>query len=208
MTYYRLALESKYVSDNLQHWIDLIFGYKQRGPDAVTSHNGTKPIYLKNVLMIFIVFHYLTYEGAVDLDAISDPMERVAITLQINEFGQTPRQLFKRPHPPKHDFKAKIMIAPRKTSAQPKSEADDHVDSATEIKEQKDHHETSEEAKTESPKPNKPAPNQSLEPVKSESDKTSKNKEVAGDSLWEGKTTDKVQIKQVQKVHKRYSFTI
>ena len=42
-----LALESKYVSDNLQHWIDLIFGFKQRGPDAVTAHNGIKLAYFE-----------------------------------------------------------------------------------------------------------------------------------------------------------------
>ena len=78
------ALESEYVSLNLHKWIDLVFGYKQRGPEAESSHN---------------LFYYLTYEGAVDLDSIVDPLERAATEAQIAHFGQTPSQLLRKPHP-------------------------------------------------------------------------------------------------------------
>lgn len=44
----------------------------------------------------------MTYEGNVDLESIHDPVERNAIEVQISEFGQTPRQLFKKPHPEKY----------------------------------------------------------------------------------------------------------
>ena len=82
---HRLALESEYVSQNLNHWIDLVFGYKQRGPEAEAAHN---------------VFHYLTYEGAVDLDKITNEVDRAAAESQIQNFGQTPSQiLVKEPHP-------------------------------------------------------------------------------------------------------------
>ena len=60
---HRLALESDYVSQNLHHWIDLIFGYKQRGAEAEAAHN---------------LFHYLSYEGAVDLDKINNDVDRAA----------------------------------------------------------------------------------------------------------------------------------
>ncbi len=52
---HRQALESEQVSKNLHRWIDLVFGYQQRGEEAVKAAN---------------VFYYLTYEGAVDLSLV------------------------------------------------------------------------------------------------------------------------------------------
>lgn len=81
---HRRALECEYVSAHLHEWIDLIFGYKQKGPKAVEALN---------------VFYYCSYEGAVDLDALKSAVEREAMEGMINNFGQTPCQLLREPHP-------------------------------------------------------------------------------------------------------------
>ncbi|KAL8948281.1 MAG: hypothetical protein Q9222_005516, partial [Ikaeria aurantiellina] len=82
----REALESEYVSKHLHHWIDLVFGHKQRGEAALEATN---------------VFHHLSYHGAKDLDKIEDPVERLATIGIIHNFGQTPHQVFQRSHPPR-----------------------------------------------------------------------------------------------------------
>jgi WD40 repeat protein len=40
----------------------------------------------------------MTYQGAVDVDSIVDPVEKQSTISQINNFGQTPLQLFTKPH--------------------------------------------------------------------------------------------------------------
>ena len=86
----REALESPYVSQNLHRWIDLVFGFKQRGEAAFEATN---------------VFHHLSYHGAKDLDTIEDPVERLATIGIIHNFGQTPHQVFQRSHPQREDVK-------------------------------------------------------------------------------------------------------
>uniref|UniRef100_A0A1J3HZE8 BEACH domain-containing protein lvsC n=1 Tax=Noccaea caerulescens TaxID=107243 RepID=A0A1J3HZE8_NOCCA len=80
---HRRALESEHVSAHLHDWIDLIFGYKQRGKEAIMANN---------------VFFYITYEGTVDIDKITDPVQQRATQDQIAYFGQTPSQLLTIPH--------------------------------------------------------------------------------------------------------------
>lgn len=107
MSKMQAALECDYVSSNLHKWIDLIFGYKQVGEEATNSDN---------------LFYPYTYEKHVNWDRYNSPYERQAMKIQVNsviyilnfyiifyitlfifsqvmEFGQTPRQVFKNPHP-------------------------------------------------------------------------------------------------------------
>jgi len=84
----RDALESEYVSKNLNHWIDLIFGFKQRGEEAVQNMN---------------VFHPMSYEWADD----KEERDRSIRVSTIHNFGQVPLQLFKNSHPPKRKIISK-----------------------------------------------------------------------------------------------------
>ena len=84
----REALESPYVSQNLNSWIDFIFGYKQRDNDAINSLN---------------TFSKITYQvdlpGDFDITTIQDEAMRASLENQGYNFGQTPLQLFKEKHP-------------------------------------------------------------------------------------------------------------
>lgn len=58
--------------------------FKQRGQAAEDADN---------------VFHHLTYEGAVDVESMTNKQHRAALESQINEFGQCPRYAHYSPLP-------------------------------------------------------------------------------------------------------------
>ena len=77
------ALESAKVSARINEWIDLIFGYKQQGKEAVKSINTYRP---------------LCYEGRIDINKL-DEKEQEDKMMEIHDFGQIPIQLFTKIHP-------------------------------------------------------------------------------------------------------------
>lgn len=63
------------------------------GPEAIRATN---------------VFGFLTYEGAVNFDAITNPADRAVLEAQIKTFGQAPSQILTEPHPPRNSAIASV----------------------------------------------------------------------------------------------------
>lgn len=78
---HRKALESDYVSQHLHEWIDLIWGFKQRGPEALAAHNVYDSALFETV-----------WQERTDL-------KKEEIESYLKLVGQLPPQLFTTPHP-------------------------------------------------------------------------------------------------------------
>lgn len=93
---HRKALESEYVSRNLHHWIDLIFGVKQKGKKAEEACN---------------LFHPITYADIYEKLIIeAKDIFQKGYYCQAVHYGQTPEQIFTKPHPGRKNCEVKLNV--------------------------------------------------------------------------------------------------
>lgn len=81
---HRKALESEFVSNSLNKWIDLVWGEKQRGQKAVEAHN---------------VYKWEMYPDVWKKFTPDGPASIAEIETTLGFVGQIPQQLFDHPHP-------------------------------------------------------------------------------------------------------------
>ena len=82
-----LAFESDIVSSTIGGWIDLVFGFKQRGKEALTYNN---------------VYMFNSYPDLVDIENMN--IDKKRYYYRFVEFGSCPKQLFKKPFDNKENY--------------------------------------------------------------------------------------------------------
>ena len=80
LTILNVALESDYVSSNINNWIDLVFGYKQRGKESEKNNN---------------IFRFPSYADLIPFEQMNK--EEKQYFYRFAEFGICPRQIFQKP---------------------------------------------------------------------------------------------------------------
>lgn len=80
--YHKMALESDYVSTHINQWIDLIWGYKQSGQEAIHSNNTFDPRLYPDCWQ-----------------KVGDPNDVPVIEDMLMKIGVIPQQIFDSPHP-------------------------------------------------------------------------------------------------------------
>lgn len=80
----RKALESDYVSSHINNWIDLFWGFKQTGEEAIKADN---------------VYNHDMYKESWTDYSLKNPVRRSEIEATMCHVGQIPNKLFNEPHP-------------------------------------------------------------------------------------------------------------
>ncbi|KAG5493713.1 hypothetical protein JIQ42_02087 [Leishmania sp. Namibia] len=95
----RYALECPYVVEHLHQWIDLVFGVRRRGPLALERYN---------------MFQRMTYgeEVVQALKNAETPHDCDVIIAEVDNFGQTPPQLFQERHPSHRELAPVVKASP------------------------------------------------------------------------------------------------
>lgn len=91
---HRKALESDYVSNHLNGWIDLMWGEKQSGEKAEAAHN---------------VFMRQLYSDIWNYVDMKDACERAQTEALLSDIGQIPPPLFDKPHPVRNPRKHVVL---------------------------------------------------------------------------------------------------
>jgi len=94
------------VSENINKWIDLIFGYKQKGEEAIEARN---------------LYPSITYEDGIDINKPENQQIKSSLIVQAFNYGQCPTQLFNEPHAKKEPSKAVITFMDDKPEIQSKT---------------------------------------------------------------------------------------